>query len=327
MPHEQSETYQDENGAWRNYYGGAAGSPNVNGPAMGLRLPLDNARYTNVQDAVSAAKTRSNMAVHPHDEDEETPGMTPLSKSYSDQLRSTMDQLANRPGKFTERPPFDVTNMGKAEGIRAAKPWELFQGERKDAVIADPRRPLAQFVRMAFPKIYQNLEASPTTWDLLIGTRRNAVGSGLPDLYKQGASGATVPDAFARSTDPARIMVREDVWNNILNPKRYINNPDTTVAHELQHALQYGKTPHGQPAAGLPAAQTRGLRLQELFKNASAKDKQLPEFMSQYTERGAPVPYAIREGLTEAAGRSATRTAKRTGNWQRGIDAAKGAGK
>jgi hypothetical protein len=53
MSHEQSETDQDEQGQWRNYYGP--------GPAKGLRLPLDTSSYATVDEAVQAARIRSDM--------------------------------------------------------------------------------------------------------------------------------------------------------------------------------------------------------------------------------------------------------------------------
>jgi hypothetical protein len=224
--------------------------------------------------------------------------------------------------------------MGKAEGIRAAKPWELFQGERKDAVIADPRKPLANFARIAFPKIYNYLDASPNVRDLSVLNRRSEI-SGLPNLYKESASGVTQPPT---GTTPSQLAVREDMWNAMQNPSvpRLYSGSKSVLAHELQHGLQYEKTPPGQPSAGLPAAQTRGARLQELLKNAVTKpdrplqpgerkawDPSLMDFYKQYIDRGYSVPYAIRETLTEAAGRSASRNARNTGRWQQAVKESK----
>jgi hypothetical protein len=60
--HEESETYWDpQTKRWRNYYGGAAGSPNVSGPAQGLRIPLEPGGYRTSQDADAAATIRSRM--------------------------------------------------------------------------------------------------------------------------------------------------------------------------------------------------------------------------------------------------------------------------
>lgn len=68
MPHEQSETFQDQSGRWQNYYG--------RGPGMGLRIPLEQGTsYGSSGQAVEAAKARSMM--HPHYEPP-TPG--PQSK-------------------------------------------------------------------------------------------------------------------------------------------------------------------------------------------------------------------------------------------------------
>jgi hypothetical protein len=289
----------------------------------------------------------------PQTEDEQTPGMTPLSASYKPQIQSTMDKLANRKRRFTEE--LDNTPTAGEEAAKDApallryadnptlantlsgpigvaanrlqREYEMgTQGHLPEvggqaAVIVNPADKLAKFTKTAFPKMYEALDKSPQEWSFMVNSRRNTP-AGLPNLYNIGAAGGTTPPSTIL---PGNIMLRENVWNAVRQPiiPRLYAGSETALAHELQHALQYGKTPPGLPAAGLPAAQTRGQRLRDLFTNAAKKDKTLPDFMDQYRQQNLPLPYAIREGLTEAAGRSATRNARNTGRWSQAVKESK----
>jgi len=63
--HEQSETVFDPTTSrWINVYGGEAGSPNAEGPARGLRIPLEpGVSYPTSQAGDRAAEIRSRMSV------------------------------------------------------------------------------------------------------------------------------------------------------------------------------------------------------------------------------------------------------------------------
>lgn len=315
------------------------------------------------------------MPVRPQTQDEETPGMTPLSRSYKPQIQSTMSQLANRPKRYTEirpteetppgqpdiytasgpspslagyrpdeatsqrlldalsrapeaspqRPPFDVTNMGQATGISAAKPWDLFQGERQDAIVGNPRAALARFIANAFPKMYSRIEADPRVWNMEVINRRHPLGP-----MSEGAAGVTREPI---NKIPGVIGVNEGVWNGILRGAPWARNikelpsgeivqttrgtPLHTVAHELQHAVRYAAT----PGKGLPAPKATGERLQELLQRVGEEP-----FAKQYTNAGASPNWAAREGITEAGSKSATRAARyggRGSKWEQGIQAAK----
>lgn len=60
--HEESETFQNPDGRWQNFYGSK--------PAMGLpRLPLDSYTYPTSQEADAAADIRSKMFPAPAEPD------------------------------------------------------------------------------------------------------------------------------------------------------------------------------------------------------------------------------------------------------------------
>jgi len=191
--------------------------------------------------------------------------------------------------------------LTKAQGGGRGPDWQM-------AAIGNPKDPAAKFAATAFPKMYQHLEQQPETWNIIVGSRRSAQKFGVPDLYKEGSAGYTIPPEAGR---PGTVAVREDVFNKgILGGNtRY---PESTLGHELQHAVQYTKP----GTSGLPGKGPRG-GPQRLMETASQKYSDLPKFAAQYEAAGGSPGMAAREGLTEAAGRTATAQSKRLGLWSK----------
>ena len=62
MPHEESETEQDAQGRWINVYG--RGKPQAGQP-LPLRYDFEQESYDSVEEAVAAAKRRSDLEGRP----------------------------------------------------------------------------------------------------------------------------------------------------------------------------------------------------------------------------------------------------------------------